>query len=180
MARSVVSPVPLYTREAFPIEIDVPAPRALGVPPFLMELTSTLPPLIVTGPANELVVLIVSGPVPDLVSPPLPPMEPVPAKAYGLEELAVIEPGLTLPTTFTGEFVAPASSKVTLSRLKNSSEAPPFFQLGVELRSQALLLDPPAQTRLAALVPPIVRKTLPDVEVSNEKVCRLAPPAPAT
>src|SRR5437588_7281795 len=89
-----------------------------------------------------------------------------------------MEPGETVPVILTAGLFEPVSSKVTLSRLKNLSELPAFFQSAVVVTSHLLVVLSPAQIKFAAL-PVMLTATLPAVDVSKLKVWRVVP-APAT
>ena len=65
---------------ASPRAIPPPTPKLLFAPLFASDATLTVPALITTGPAKLFVVVIVSFPVPLLVSPVSPAMLPGPEK----------------------------------------------------------------------------------------------------
>src|SRR5205807_614655 len=67
--RSEALELPVYLRVAAPIVTLFPAPSGLAAPVGVRPEATTVPPLITTGPAKELTVLMVRVPEPLLVRP---------------------------------------------------------------------------------------------------------------
>src|SRR5438105_2383287 len=90
-----------------------------------------------------------------------------------------MEAGTTRAAMLTVGLARPVSSKVTLSRVKNWSSETPLNQSTSDWTFQRLADPSPRHTRLAELLPPMIRLTWLGVLVSNWKVRRLWVMAPA-